>query len=300
MNLIFDLDNVQVTEFGVGLCNKSSYDFFQVPVDKNVQSVLHEMVVATWQAMQRSSSELKKYSPAEKHKSTEYLYLESINILCKKLVNLHECNNLVTNTSVVSDPSQISCYFVRLIDKSENRITAMRRASQFKANIKKKLIRLFQDSLEIAEDKFFRLDNDFDILIDAENIHIWRPTAFELLGGLQQAILDAVPENIETIKKHLTFVEFRSIEDYAKKHPRAAKYLASIREQKLSGITHATLEECCRKTNIKISINGNQIKIDEKNIMGFLEVLDRRRYQIDLVPNNPERFRASGREKLNK
>lgn len=300
MNLIFDLNNVQGTEFGIGFYDKSSYDFFQVPVDKNVQNVLHEMVVATWQAMQRSSSEPKKYSPAEKHESTEYLYLETINILCKNLVNLHKCNNLVTNTSLVNNPSQISCYFVRLIDKNNNSITAMRRASQFKTNIKKKLIRLFQDSLEIVEDKLFRLDNDFDILIDAENIHIWRPTAFEFLGGLQQAILDAVPKNIETIKKHLTFVELKSIEDYAKKHPRAAKCLTSIQEQKLSGITHATLKECCKKANVKISVNGDQINVDEKNIMGFLQVLDRRRYQVELVSNDPESFIASGREKLNK
>ena len=300
MNLIFDLKNVQRTEFGIGFYDKFSYNFFQVPVDKNVQSALHEMVVATWQAMQRGPSEAKKYSPAEKHESTEYLYLETINILCKRLINLHECNNLVTNTSVVNDPSQISCYFVRLTDKSNNSITAMRRASQFKANIKKKLIRLFRDSLEIVEDKFFRLDNDFDILIDAENIHIWRPTAFEFLGGLQQAILDAVPKNIEIIKKHLTFVELKSIEDYAKKHPRAAKYLTSIQEQKLSGITHATLEEYCKKANVKISVNGDQINIDEKNIMSFLQVLDRRRYQVELVPNDLENFIASSRNKADK
>ena len=300
MNLIFDLDNVQVTEFGVGLCNKPPYDFFQVPVDKNVQNVLREMIQATWKAMQESSSNPNKYSPSEKHVNKEYLYLETQNMLCQNLIHLHQAKHLQVDSSAVNDPSRISCYFARLIDTQNNRLTAMRRALQFKASIKKKFMRFGKDMLEIVEDNFFHLDNDFDILIDTENIHILRPTAFEILGDLKQAILDAVPKNIEAIKKHLDFVDLKSIEKYAKEHPRAAKYLASIQEQKLLGITCAALEKHCRNTNVEISVDGGQINIDEKNIMGFLQVLDRRRYQIELVPNDPENFIASSRDKLDK
>jgi hypothetical protein len=32
--------------------------------------------------------------------------------------------------------------------------------------------------------------------------------------------------------------------------------------------------------------------------MDFLEVLDRRRYQLELVKGTPERFRASSRKKI--
>lgn len=297
MNLIFDLDNVQLIQFGVGFRNKSSYDFFQVPTDSSVQSVLREMIQVTWKAMQTSSSNPKKYSPSEKHTIKEYLYLETQNMLCQDLIHLHQARDLHIDSSAVNNPSQISCYFARLIDTQNNELTAMRRALQFRASIKKKFMRFGKDSLEIVEDHLFHLDNDFDILIDTKNIHILRPSAFEILGGLKQAILDAVPKNVEAIKKHLTFVELKSIEDYAKKHPRAAKYLTSIQEQKLSGITHATLEEYCKKANVKISVNGDQINIDEKNIMSFLQVLDRRRYQVELVPNDVENFIASSRDK---
>jgi hypothetical protein len=33
--------------------------------------------------------------------------------------------------------------------------------------------------------------------------------------------------------------------------------------------------------------------------MGFLEVLDRRRYELELVKGQPERFKAESRTKLN-
>ncbi|MYF36339.1 MAG: DUF4868 domain-containing protein [Synechococcus sp. SB0678_bin_12] len=301
MNLIFDLNNVQVTEFGVGFRDSSSYDFFQVPTDQKVQTILQNMILATWKAMKENSSTPKKYSPAEKHASTEYLYLEiREDILCQSLIYLHQANNLQIDISAVNDLSRVLCYFVKLTDTQNNQLTAIRRALQFKAGVKKKFMRLGKDMLEVVEDNVFRLDNDFDILIDAENIHIWRPTSFEILGNLQQEILDAVPRNVNSIKEYLTFIELDSIENYAKKHPRAAKYLASIKEQKLSGITYTALKQCCEETNVRISTSGDRINIDQKNIMGFLEVLDRRRYQSNLVPSEPESFRASSREKLDK
>ncbi|MFO0754574.1 MAG: hypothetical protein U0411_14770 [Thermodesulfovibrionales bacterium] len=71
---------------------------------------------------------------------------------------------------------------------------------------------MLDDTLEIIEDTVFRLDNDFDLLVDSANIHILRPSGFEFAGKLQQAILDAVPENIKAIRKDLTFVDFDDIE----------------------------------------------------------------------------------------
>ena len=38
--------------------------------------------------------------------------------------------------------------------------------------------------------------------------------------------------------------------------------------------------------------------VDENHVMGFLEVLDRRRYEIELVANFPEQYRAASRSKL--
>jgi hypothetical protein len=74
----------------------------------------------------------------------------------------------------------------------------------------------------------FKLDNDFDLLIDSANVHILRPSGFEFAGKLQQAILDAVPNNIKSIAKDLAFVAFDGIEAYARKHPRASLNLILI------------------------------------------------------------------------
>ena len=45
-------------------------------------------------------------------------------------------------------------------------------------------------------------------------------------------------------------------------------------------------------------VNG-QIHIGKGSEMGLLEVLDRRRYELTLVRDSNERFRATGRKKIN-
>lgn len=233
MKLDFDLEKVTVTEFGVGRDDGNGRAFVAVPVDADVQAALRDIVQATWDAMQEDKDGPLEYQPAEKHGSMEYLYLPLGDDLVSSIRELHEAANLGIDANALADPSDVFCYFARLTDRKKRHLTALRRATQFKGVLKSKgrLVRMLDDSLRIIEDTVFKLDNDFDLLVDSANVHILRPSGFEFAGKLEQAILDAVPENITAIRRDLTFVEFAGIEEYASKHPRAARYLASIRGQ---------------------------------------------------------------------
>ena len=146
MNLDFDLKNVTVTEFGVGRDDGNGQAFVAVPVDAPVQVALREMVQATLDAMHGDEDGPTKYEPSEKHGSTEYLYLPIDSDLAAPLRELHGATNLIINGSVLDDQSALFCYFVRLVDKKKRRLTALRRATQFKGVVKKRLIRLVSDS----------------------------------------------------------------------------------------------------------------------------------------------------------
>ena len=126
----------------------------------------------------------------------------------------------------------ISFYFTRIADDGGNRTTGIRRAGTFKGILKSRLLRFTTDALRIVEDKVFKLDTDFDLLVEASGVSILRPSGFEFVGQLQGAILNAAPANINIIQKELPFVDFGGIKMYATNHPRAARYLASIRVQK--------------------------------------------------------------------
>jgi phage portal protein BeeE len=46
------------------------------------------------------------------------------------------------------------------------------------------------------------------------------------------------------------------------------------------------------------AIRGNKVSVAAGHEMGFLEVLDRRRYEVNLVKEKPERYRAATRRKI--
>ncbi len=297
----FDFENVQTTEFGIGRDDGDAHAFHCVDVNGDVQTALLEMAQATWEAMQRENPTPPRYDPSEKHASKEHVALPLNDELAVRMHALHTAQNLDNDQAALNHMEDVFCYFARFTDNQGRHLTALRRATQFKGILRSRgrLMRMVDDSLQIVEDQIFKLDSDFDLLIDDENIHILRPSGFEFAGKLQEAILAAVEDNIEALEDELAFVDFASIQEYASSHPRAARYLASIRsQQEVARIDMAHLTEACGATGVQINVEDETISVDEQHIMGFLEVLDRRRYEVRLVPEEPEQYRAPSRQRI--
>ena len=301
MKLQFDLGGVKLTEFGVGRDDDDERTYVYVPVDASVQGALREMAGDTWAAMQKDSDDPPRYEPSEKHAGVEYVYLPVDDELSASLKALHQAVNLDPDADGLADPGLVFCYFARLTDSKGRHLTALRRATQFKGVLKNRLIRWANDALKIIEDDVFKLDADFDLLVDDANVHILRPSGFEFVGQLQSAVLEAVPHNTKLLQKDIGFVDFNGIAAYAAKHPRAARYLASIRGQKESkNIDKRRLKKLCGATGVDIGEINGKIVVDGHHVMGFLEVLDRRRYEVELVKDAPEHYRAASRQPLRK
>ena len=299
MNLQFDLQNITLTEFGVGRDRANNRAFCLLPVDQDVQEALGEMASSTWQCLQGLGNDSAAYEPSEKYASQENLHLNLNDGLAGTMCELHQSSNLPLDVHALDDPGGIFCYFAQFKDNKKRKLTALRRATQFKGIVRSRLIRLVTDALKLIPDNVFKLDADFDLLIDNQRIHILRPSGFEFVGQLQEAILAAVPTTIKAIRRDLGFVDFATIQEFAGSHPRAARYLASIRSQgEASNISKTKLESLCRTTGVEFTHVNGQIHVEDRHIMGFLEVLDRRRYELELVEGEPEQYRAASRSRL--
>lgn len=299
MDLKFNFEEIQTVEFGIGKENKIR-EYFSVPTNKMVKDALKEMAKLTWNAMQNTGTPGRLYEPSEKHERTEYLYVPLSNSLVHEFKMLYQADYLQHNSIVLNDIQNIFCYFSKMTDKSGEKITAIRRAGTFKGIVKNsnRLMQLIDDSLTIVKSPVFKLDNEFDVIIDKENIHILRPSGFEFMGKMQDAILAAVPDNVPKIQSDMPFVEFSNIGAYAEKHPRAARYLASICENsKNSSIDKQLFKDHCDRIGIKVTLNHeDKIVIESGQEMSFLEALDRRRYQLNLVKDMPENYIANSRK----
>jgi hypothetical protein len=144
------------------------------------------------------------------------------NHFAARVNNLHTAGNLPSSGDALEDPAALFCYFARMVDARSRRLTAVRRASQFKGIVKKRLVQFVTDALKLVEDDTFKLDEEFDFLVDRNRIHILRPSGFESIAELQGAVREAVPANVEIIQNDIPFVDFSNIAEYAAGHTRAA------------------------------------------------------------------------------
>lgn len=132
MNLDFDFQNIRTVEFGVGRDDGDEQAFSFVSVDGEVQAALREMSQATWAAMQDQATTPDKYEPSEKYAGCEHVYLPLTDELAARMRDLHTANNLHTDGHALGNPSELFCYFARFTDRRNRRLTALRRATQFK------------------------------------------------------------------------------------------------------------------------------------------------------------------------
>ena len=309
MKFDLDLQKIDSIEFGVGRDDRVDAPFVAAPIDPSVRGALIEMVTATMDAMLRNNEKPESYSPSEKYTSTEYLIFPLGDTLgvteteptASMLLNLHSNRDSFTNDAdALKNPDKIYCYFVKLRDNQGKVLTAVRRSTYFKGILKKKILRMDDDALRIVDDDLFKLDIDFDLLIDSENFHIWRPSSFESLGALQEEILNSVQANIQQIGQEVSFIDFDPILAYASTRPRAARYIASIKNQQLQNIDKEKLINYCNKTGVHVFTKNGLICINQSSEMDFLEVLDRRRFEIDLSSGEAELFRAASRKLISR
>ena len=162
MKLQFDLKNAKYVEFGAVDTSTTRAPTPTVPVDSGVQQALREMVVETGAAMQQLSTDPPRYEPSEKHAGEEYLHRPLDDDLSAPLKSLHEAVNLDPAANALQDPGKVFCYFARMTDAKGRKLTALRRATQFKGVLKNRLIRFADDTLRIIEDRVFKPETDFE------------------------------------------------------------------------------------------------------------------------------------------
>ena len=301
MDLNFDIEKTEVTEFGVGRQIGSDRYFAAVPTDIAVQRTLQKVVAATCLRMDDGAESRSTFDPAEKYAGEEYLTLPIDDDLAIRLKTLHQMPNLSIANDFLDSMTKSFCYFARLQDAQGRRLTAIRRSTQFKGALNKqnRILSLATDALRIVEDPIFQLNTDFDVVVDSELIHIIHPASFKLLGQIEKAIAEAVPRNVEAISQAASYVDWSNIEEYAVGHSRAASLLASIRTHGYAeNLDQAELVSLCIRTGVMLDTSGGHTAVPEGQILPFLEVIDRRRYEIGLVPNTPERYRASSRTRV--
>lgn len=297
MNIDFNLYNIREVEFGVYIRDNGLY---LVPVDNSVQQALREMILETFDLLSQFEDP-EYYDPANSYAGEEYVYLPLNSELATFVRHMHNAQQLQSTVHALDNPSEILCYFARATDNQGRYLTALRRAVHFKGVIKARLIRIVNDALRLVSDGYFKLDSNFDLLIDSNKIHILRPAAFDLFARTEEVLQQSIQRNIQAIQQDLPFVDLEGVERFARQHRRAARYLAAIRSsQRARNINKEALLNLCRRNRVSLSERDGKIIVDTGHELDFLEILDRRRYEIELSLGEVECFRAQSRRRIDR
>ena len=297
----FDFDSIEMATFGVCTRLRSAIEFLDVPINRSVIPMLREMAENTWESLQEVHDAPALYEPSNDSTGLQHIAVPIDDEQVALFRDVNEADRFNPGGELlVQTPRRVSSYFARFTDQAGARLTGMRQSTDFKGVLRHKgrLMRMFNDTLEMTEDDIFRLDTVFDMLIASDEVRILRPAGFEVMGQLQQTIKDAVPRNVEELQQSLPFVEFGLIEGLASANVGAARLLASIRARGTDGITANSLQQACTDNGVAVGLVEGRLHVEEEALFGFLRTLDRRRYNTELIPGQREVYEASNRRRV--
>ena len=294
--MAFNFNQIQSVSFGVCLHTEAGESYRIVPSETGVQDALKAMLRDTLNALLQNGTSIEDFSPAEKYGATERLRVSLESEWVQKHSQVFLAENLPTDTHALDTPTAIVSYFGIFHDSAGNKLMGFRRAAQFKGVVKKHLVTLINDALRLVEDDLFKLDADFDFVIFDGQILIWRPSGFIFTAGMDDHIAACAAANVDHITGEISCVDFVALREFVSQHKLAMRLVAAIRSRNdLAAITKERLRAECKDSGVKLIQKDGKLFPAEGNEMGFLMLLDRRRYTVTLVPKQPETYEAPSR-----
>jgi hypothetical protein len=292
-------NNYRQVEFGVCSVVNNIETFYRVPIDNSVRETLIEMLEEFYATHNSILDEADQFQPSEKYASTEKLF---INLDQENLGSLQELYNTdglpVSELEFTDLAKDISYYFGVFYPKKGAKTIAIKRPAQFKGLLKKKLIQYIDDTLKSVPDNIFKLDNDFDFVIQGNNIDILHPSGFIFIADIDEEIMSRAVESTIQLSESIDFINFESMAEFVGQSKTAAKLVASIKSRTdLESTSQKKLLQTCKTMGINVKNIKGIIVPDPDSIIDFLQVLDRREYEVDLTENDAEIYIAGSRKK---
>lgn len=286
----------------VCIAENKEEQFFEIPLKQEVRVILKEILETTQKKISQAK-EISEYEPAEKYDSSDIVSFKKGSTGYEKIKYIYEQQNFAKDCQALNHSENI-IYYMGVFDKGDGKkLIGVKKANHFKSLVKSKglLLAQFDDNLGILDTNVFKLDSDFDFIIESNKVLICNPKAFEFCAQMDEQLLEVAKKNTKDLEKKMKFISFDGLADYVSKHSRAARLIASIRLRKdLNKISEDKLKDHCLKTGVNLSEIDGKITPSKKHELNFLYVLDRRKYSYELIEDKPEIYVANSRKQVNR
>ena len=275
-------------EFGICTIIEGQQTVVRIPIDDSVRAMLYDMHMEFYNTYFGIEGDPEQYQPSEKYSNTEKLFIPLNNENLASLRELYNQNNIpIANVALGEIASSISYYFAIFRHQNGSKQICVKRPNTFKGLLRKKLIQFIDDTLQVLPDNVFKLDNDFDFIIYENNIDIIHPVGFNFIANIEEEILRCAADSTRQLSVRIQFINFNYLADFVGHSKTAAKLIASIKSRDdLERTSQQKLLEKCTRIGVIVREENGQILPDEAHIVRFLEILDRRGYDFDILDDD--------------
>ena len=290
-------------EFGVGIENGNQLDtLYKISVDESVKEALHQMKEAFDNQYMAFTDPPTQFELAEKYATTEHLYYPLVQNELPDLFNLFSNSAAIplNAINIERDLGNITYYFAIFSHRNRTKTIGVKRPAQFKGLLQKKVLiyRIINDSLEVVPDDLFKLDNDFDFFINQNILDILHPNGFLYISKIDQQTLAAAALATNALSQRIHFINFAHMAPLVETNKTAARLISSIKGRlDLEHTSEQLLLAKCRLHNININQVNGLLAPDDAQLVPFLQILDRRIYDYELIDNQPEHYLAASRNR---
>lgn len=294
-----DIGEATARNFGITLRNGG--DMFFVPTDGDTKTAMAEVLQATYDALNGIDGDWEAFDISEDYGSARKLYAQRDADYSGDISDLYDIGALADIANLDEHASEIDYYFCEFYDDQDRKIVGIKKAAQFKTTLaaRNKLIRIVDDTLQLIDDNVLKIDPVFDALITDDHIYILKPRPFEYLANIVAHVANAATDKVAYIHDNIAFLHMERIKGKIGQHPKMARLAASIASRDdLGTFQRAPIEALAEQHGIKFKEVDGRLQCRVADETKLLEILDARRYHLDLTTNGGVPYRASARQRV--
>lgn len=276
---------------------------FFVPTDDGVQNALQAILRETISAFEVLEGDWQQHDVSEDYGERRRVYALRSDPLFQTVSDIFDSGALAELPDLHNHLSELDYYFARFTDHTGRVIVGVKKARTAKAILgaQNKLIRLVDNTLQLIEERVLRLDRTFDALITVDHVFILEPRAMEHIAQIVERVAASAATKVQVIHDTVTFLDLSRVRDKIARHPRLARIAHSVASNPNLGlIQRAAIEELAKAQGLRFKEVGGRLLCNVADEAKLLEILDSRRYHLDLTATGTIPYRATARQLVKK
>lgn len=296
----FNFQSIESVNFGLSL--KSTGSMYFVPTDFGTKAALRGMLRATRAAFEAIPEGWELHDISEDYGERRRIYAARNNEFMAELSGIYDAGALTDLTNIQNHAHDVHTYFAEFRDNQQRRAVGVRKATKLKGtlNARNRLVRLVDDTLVLIEDDVLYLDMEFDVIVTDAHVFILNARQTDQIAKIVERVAATAAVKIQAIHDAVGFLDLSRIAEKIAQHPRMARHAASVASNpNLPNFQRPQIEALAIQHGIKFrELDDGRLQCRVADEAKLLELLDARRYHLDLHGNGGDPYRASARQRV--